>query len=66
MSLSRRGGRVALTVTAEMDGGASGSKQEPDPDADMFDSALLEQLESLGFPRLASKKALWATGGSAE
>ncbi len=47
-----------------MEGGAA--KGPADPDDEVFDVALLDQLESLGFPRLACKKALWSTGGSAQ
>ena len=36
-----------------------------DPEAEVFDVGLLDQLESLGFPRAVCKKALWHTGGAA-
>jgi uncharacterized UBP type Zn finger protein len=44
---------------------AGGAKAPSDPEEEVFDVALLDQLQSLGFPRLLCKKALWNTGGSA-
>ena len=55
-------GGGGAAAKAAPDGGGGG---DADPDADVFDVGLLEQLESLGFPRLVCKKALFNTGGAA-
>ena len=48
------------------EGGAAAGGGGPDPDAELFDMALVQQLESLGFVRLTCKKALFHTGGAGD